>query len=142
MTKGEKIFENIQRLAYANGMTVNELCKMAKVSRGMIGDLQHGRRNDIGRITLDKLTHVLECTDEDILSQTIRHDPIPDKPMDNRGEASIDRIVNEIKERPELRRLFRAAIKANKQQVRSTAVLLESIVDAQYNGGILTDDEE
>ena len=142
MNKGEKIFENIKRLSYEKGMTINELCRQANVSRGMIGDYQHGRRNDMGRITLDKLTKVLGCTDEDILSETVRLDPMPDKPKDKRGDNSIDLLVAEIKERPELRRLLRAAVRANKQQVKSTAVLLESIVDAKYNGGVLTDDEE
>ena len=73
MDKGEKIHQNITRLAYEKGMGINDLCKQAKVSSGLIADLKHGRRENIGNITSAKLCKVLECNPEDILSWNTPH---------------------------------------------------------------------
>lgn len=133
MTKGLIIFKNIKRLAYANDMTINELCKKAKVSRGVIGDLEHGRRNGIGYVTICKLSEALGCDAEDIITEANESASISKQPKINRLEGFIDRASEALYDRPELRRLMRAAMKANRAQVNSTAILLESIVDVQGN---------
>lgn len=138
---GKKIYENIQRLAYEQGYTIQKLCEEAKVSAGTIGDLKHGRRTGIGNITIEKLIKVLGCTREDILDEGIRVDPMPDAPKADRLVLFIEEATEALREREELRRLVRAAMNANKQQVRSTAILLESITQAQAEGINLTDDE-
>lgn len=129
MTKGEKIYDNIKRLAYKKGMSVNALCKQAQVSRGMLGDFEHSRRDTLGQITIDKLTRVLECTPEDILSLKENNEAMPDAPKRDRSSFFIKQATEALEERQELRRLLRAAMKANKKQVDSTAALLESILD-------------
>ena len=140
--KGVKIYENIQRLAYERGYTIQKLCEEAKVSAGTIGDLKHGRRNGIGNITIEKLVKVLGCTREEILSEGIWIDPLPDAPKADRLVSFIEEVTEALREREELRRLMRAAMSANKQQVRSTAILLESITQAQSEGISFEDNEQ
>ena len=142
MDKGIKIHSNIMRLAYAKGLGISDLCKQAKVSSGIISDLKHGRRDNIGSVTVSKLCSVLGCEPEDILSMTEHKEPMPDRPYIDRFSPFMERVEVAMKETPELRRLIRAAMKATPLQVKSTAVLLESIVDAQANGGIIYSGEE
>ncbi len=141
MDRGLKIYENLKRLAYDRGLTIQKMCERAKVSPGTIGDLKHGRRNNIGNITVDKLMNALNCTREDILSEGIIGEPIPDAPKADRLVKFIAEAEVALREREELRRLLRAAMNANTQQVRSTAILLESITQVQMEGGLFTDDE-
>lgn len=129
-------------LAYANGMTIQKMCEAAKVSAGIIGDLKHGRRNNLGSITVDKLIKVLGCTAEDILHDPVTEKPMPDAPKADRSQHLYIEALTAMKERPEMRRLIRAALVANTQQVKSTAILLESITKANAEGGIFTDDVE
>ena len=142
MERGEIIYRNLQLLAYAKGMTIQKMCVEAGVSAGIIGDLKSGRRNNIGNITVDKLSRLLECTPDDILHDPITNQPIPDAPKADRSQGFYIKALNAMKERPEMRRLIRAAMNANTQQVKSTAVLLESITQAKINGGVLSDDGE
>lgn len=142
MDKGKKIHANIKRLAYAKGLGINDLCKQAKVSSGILSDLNHGRRDNIGNITVSKLCAVLECEPQDILSMKEHNEPMPERPNIDRFSPFMERVANAMKETPELRRLIRAAMKATPLQVKSTAVLLESIVDAQANGGIVYSGED
>ena len=141
MDRGLKIYENLKRLAYDRGLTIQKMCEKAKVSPGTIGDLKHGRRNNIGDVTIDKLTKALNCTREDILMEGIISEPLPDAPKADRLVKFIAEVEIALREREELRRLIRAAMKANTQQVRSTAILLESITQAQSEGGVIFDDE-
>lgn len=138
MISGKKVFENIKYLSYKRGMSLNQLCKEAEVSRGTIGDLEHGRRKKIGVVTLYKLCKTLECQPEEILNEEELEDPMPDAPKVKRDRITpmVEKAVEAMLVRPELRRLVRAALKANDLQVRSTAILLESIVDAQKDGGL------
>lgn len=140
--RGLVIYENLQRLAYAKGLTIQRMCNEAGVSPGIVGDLKHGRRNNIGKVTLDKLTRFLGCEEEDILHDPIRNIPLPDAPKADRSQGFYIKAFQAMQDRPEMRRLVRAAMKANTQQVRSTAILLESITEAQKEGGIFTDDVE
>lgn len=142
MDKGRKIHDNIMRLAYAKGLSISDLSKRAKVSNGILSDLKHGRRDNIGRVTVSKLCAVLDCRPEDLLSMTEHKEPMPDRPCIDRFSPFMERVEVAMKETPELRRLIRAAMKATPLQVKSTAVLLESIVDAQANGGIIYSGEE
>ena len=142
MDRGMIIYENLQRLAYERGLTVQKMCNEAKVSAGSIGDLKAGRRNNIGKVTVDKLVKFLGCTEEDIMNDPIVHQPIPESPKADRLEGFYAKAMDSMHERPEMRRLVRAAMKANTQQVKSTAILLESITQAYAEGGIITDDGE
>lgn len=141
MDNGERIFENIQRLAYSRGKTVHDVCRKAKVSAGIISDLKHGRRNSLGKITLEKLSSELGCRIEDI-TEAEDGSPMPEAPKSKRIDIFIERAVESMHERPEMRRLVRAAMKANTQQVKSTAILLESITQAQKEGLFLSGDEQ
>lgn len=142
MDKGKKIHSNIERLAYAKGLGLSDLCKAAKVSNGILSDLKHGRRDSIGNVTLSKLCAVLECDPKDILSMKENSEPMPERPNIDRFSYFMERVTEAMKDNKELRRLFRAAMKATPLQVKSTAVLLESIVDAQANGGIITSEQD
>lgn len=142
MVDGKKIYGNIQRLAYAQERTVNDVCRKAKVSAGVISDLKNGRRNSIGKITIDKLSKELDCQAEDIMFGKSDPSQLPESPKAMRTEAFIDRAVEALRDRAELRRLVRAAMKANTQQVKSTAILLESITQAQQEGLFGIHDEQ
>lgn len=141
MDEGKKIYENIQRIAYFQGRTVNDVCRKAKVSAGVISDLKNGRRKSIGKVTLEKLSKALDCRIEDILTGEDGL-PLPEAPKAMHIEGFIDRATDALRERPELRRLVRAAMKANTQQVKSTAILLESITRAQQEGLFGIHDEQ
>ena len=136
MISGKKVFENIKRLCYERGKSINQVCQEAEVSRGTIGDLEHGRRKKIGVVTLYKLCKVLECQPDEILNEEEFDEPMPDAPKVRRDRFTplANQTMQALVERPEFRRLIRAALKANDLQVKSTAVLLESIVDAQRSG--------
>lgn len=140
--RGLVIYENLQRLAYAKGLTIQKMCKEANVSPGILGDLKNGRRNNIGKVTVEKLTKFFGCEEEDILHDPIRNMPMPDAPKADRSQGLYVQAFKAMQDRPEMRRLVRAAMKATTQQVRSTAILLESITEAQKEGGIITDDVE
>lgn len=141
MTNGEMIHENIQKLARSQGRTIKDVCRKAKVSAGVISDLKSGRRNSIGKVTVEKLSKELGCRPEQILEWS-GVATMPEAPKAKRTEAFIDRAAESLRERPEMRRLVRAAMKANRQQVNSTAVLLESITQAQKEGLFLSGDEQ
>ena len=143
MISGKKVFENIKRLSYERGLTLNQLCKESTVSRGFLGDLEHGRKGKVGVVTLYKLCKVLECQPEEILNEEESPDPMPEAPKIKRDRITpmIEKAVQQLEERPELRRLVRAAMRANDLQVRSTAILLESIVDAQKNGELYGEED-
>lgn len=138
--RGKLIYKNIQTLAYAKGMTIQKMCKEAGVSPGIIGDLNNGRRSNIGKVTVQKLTDYLGCSEEDIFSDSDK--PMPKKATADRSQGMYVKAFEAMKERPELRRLVRAAMKASPQQVRSTAILLESITQVQLEGGMISDDDE
>jgi DNA-binding Xre family transcriptional regulator len=133
MIEGSKIYENIQRLSYKQDRTVNSVCKDAGVSPGIISDLKNGRRKQIGIVTLKKLATALDCSIEDITEEAVSGVPVGKFPKANRIEPFIERAIESMRERPEIRRLLKAAMNANRQQVLSTAILLESIVDVQSN---------
>lgn len=133
MDRGKQIYENITRIAYEQGRTLNEVCRNARVSHGIISDLKHGRRSGIGDVTIQRLMHTLNCRREDILAD-VEGAILPDPPKAKRTEASVDRMLDQLRdvlmERKELRKLLKAALKATDKQVHSTAVLLEAIIDA------------
>ena len=135
INKGLRIYNNIERLAYAQGMTVGELCKKVKVSRGMIGDLKTGRRDSIGQITCEKLARGLGCEPDEIIPKGSEPIEVGEKPAVNKTAHFIEKATKALEDDVELRRLMRAAMKATRKQVRSTAALLETIVDMNMTDG-------
>jgi len=142
--KGLQIYENIARLCYERGRTVNEVCDRANVSHGMLSDLRYGRRSGIGRVTIERLMKELQCTEKDILYGTGQGKEMPEAPKPDRVTPAVDRTLAELRtvmiERKEIHRLIKAALKASDKQVHSTAVLLETILEARE--GITVDGEE
>ena len=130
----EILYENIQRLAYAQGMTVSGLAESAGIRKSVLSDLKAGRNKTLRPATIYKLCEILDCSFADI---TEEHEdaPMPTKPQRRKTELNYIRIHKEIKERPEIRRLLRVAIKATDKQVRATAILLESIIEGTIGDG-------
>lgn len=141
MDRGKKIYENIQRLAYANGMTIGELCRKASVSAGSIGDLKHGRRDNIGTTTIQKLCAVLKCSPSEITTMAENPNPMPEKPQPDILGNFYAEAVAQMEERKELRRLVRVAMRATPVQVNATAVLLEEIISGTLTSERIKDED-
>ena len=132
------MFNNIQRLAYEQGLTISGLCEKAKIRRSVLFDLKYGKKQSLTGTTMQKLCDVLLCNIEDITTESRKNDPIPDRPKRKPAEFTYEKIHQELSTRPDVRRLMRAAMDATDKQVRATAILLESIVDGTLGSG---DDE-
>lgn len=134
-------YENIERMAYQQGMTISMLSDETHMRRSVLSDLKNGRKNQLSPITVRKLCEVLGCTEDDINKEYSGKDPMPDKPQRRQGEPTYDRYHEALKTRPEIRQLVRTAIKATPRQVRATALLLESIIDGSIERNVKEGDD-
>lgn len=138
------LYENIQRLAYKQGLTVSALCALAGMQKSVLFDLKVGRKKTLRATTIKKLCDALGCDMEDITDGTTEGQPMPDRPKRKAPDITYAALQEQILERQEIRRLVRIASKATDRQVHATATLLESIVDgtlgSETGGGFIEDE--
>lgn len=129
---GTQIYENIQRIAWKQGITIQSLCDEAGVRHSVLSDLKCGRNKNITDITLYKLATALDCDIEDF--KRIYKEPMPKRPS-RRSKLikEYEEVANAMQDRPELRRLMRVAVKASQKQVESVAALFETVVKGKWN---------
>ena len=129
------LYDNIQRLAYEQGLTVSGLCSKAKIQKSVLFDLKVGRKNTLRPSTIKKLCDVLGCEMEDITEGATEDSVMPERPKRKKPDITYAALQDQILNRAEIRRLVRIASKATDKQVHATATLVESIVDGTLGEG-------
>ena len=117
------MYDNVQRLAYEQGLTVSGLCTKT------------GRKNTLRPATIKKLCEVLGCEMEEITDGTSEDKPMPERPKRKKPDITYVALTEQILERAEVRRLVRIASKATDKQVHATATLLESVIEGTLGDG-------
>lgn len=129
------LYENIERLAYEQGLTVSGLCTKAGLQKSVLFDLKTGRKNTLRPATIKKLCDVLGCEMEEITNGTSEDKPMPERPRRKKPDITYVALTEQILERAEVRRLVRIASKATDKQVHATATLLESVIEGTLGDG-------
>lgn len=128
--KGTQVYENICRIAWGQHMTIHNLCIEAGLRPSVLSDLKFGRNQSISDVTAYKLAEVLDCDPSDFYR--VYTDPMPPKPTKaSRLRVEYEAVADALKDRADLRKLMRVAIKATPKQVNSVANLLETIVNGK-----------
>ena len=139
------LYENIERLAYEQGLTVSGLAVKAGMQKSVLSDLKSGRKKTLRPSSIKKLCDVMGCAMEDITEGPADGGvPMPDKPKRKKPDITYAALQEQILERQEVRRLVRIASKATDRQVHATATLLESVIEGtlgSWDGGEPTSDE-
>ncbi len=116
---GEKLVQNIKAIAVAKGIKMEYLYTAGKVTSGALSQWKSGETKP--RVaTLSRIADTLGVSMSDLMEGT---DSIKETP----ATEDMAEVLQAFRERPEMKMLFDAGLKANPETVRETARFLEGL---------------
>ena len=132
-----ELYERIRKLCFDYGTTTTKMCADTGISRSTISTLRQGRAVGMKPSTLKKIADYFDMTVDELLdginaptyTQTAKEVLLPEPMPDAEVTASdmID-ILTSVKERPEMKALFKSAQNASPDQIKTIVQLLDSMV--------------
>ena len=81
-----ELYNRIEQLCSANGITITQLCRGSGASRGSLTDLKMGRKQSLSADTLTKIAGYLEVSVDYLLGKEEQKEKSPSA----RGERGLD----------------------------------------------------
>ena len=127
--------ERIKRLCFEHDVSITQMCSDLGLSRNTYYSLKRRERGYMRMATIEKIARYFGMTAEEFLLDT--NAPLEDKVSltdsalaRSKHGTSADELISilqELKEKPELRVLFKSARGATSEQILATSKLLDSM---------------
>lgn len=118
-------FERVIDLCKENDTNLNRMCKDLGISRTLFYSLRDGRTKHMQEGTVKKLSDYFGISPEEFL-RPVREAQLDINNADNRMYADdIIDIIQDLRDRPELKVLFKRARNVSPEQIRAISHLLE-----------------
>lgn len=116
-----ELYNNIETLCKDNGITITKMCAESGVSRGSLTDLKMGRIQTLSATTLSQIASYFDVSVDYLLGNTNQK-----KPLVNDDEE-LTEYLEELKNRSEMRMLFKLAKNATKADVEQAVKIIEAL---------------
>jgi transcriptional regulator with XRE-family HTH domain len=117
------IIDRIKALAAEKGMKLNFITKQLGLSHTYFADVRNGK-NSISDTRLEVIAELLDTTAEYLKGKT----DIKQKPTANNGDE-LTEYLEELKNRSEMRMLFKTVRGATKKDVEAAVRIIEALKD-------------
>lgn len=116
------LYSRIEQLCKIHGISVNAMCKNAGVGQGTISDLKSGRSKSLSTPTAEKIAKYFDISPSELL---YGESPASDAPG---GEVQeLNELLEALKERSDLRILFRLSKNATVEDVQKAIKIIEAL---------------
>lgn len=115
------LYERIESLCKQYHITITVMCKESGASRASITDLKMGRKQSLSANTLTKIASYFDVSVDYLLGKTNQK-----KPFINEDEE-LTEYLEELKNRSEMRMLFKLAKGASKADVEQAVKIIEAL---------------
>lgn len=129
----DDMYNRIKRLCFENNTNITQMCRDTGIGRNTIMSLnQTGRVIGMKPATLKKIADHFGITVEELTGESaVQTEPKPAMPAQSKefSDAAVELIdiLQELKDRPELKILFKSAQGASSEQILATSKLLSSM---------------
>lgn len=128
MHTGREFYDNLEKIAWSRGMSIHALAAESGISPTNLSRLKYNRANDLYMKTCIKLADALHCSVNDLITPW-QEEEQQTAPRKSKLDSFMEDADQALRDRKEIRRLMRVALKASKKQINSVAALLETIVE-------------
>lgn len=125
------LYETIFDLCHKKGVTPSKMCDDLGISRSIVAGLRNGRTRGVQLRTAERMARYLDV-DPTVLMQAAYADDY--KPM-MKADIDADDIylcLQDLRDKPEFRMLFKASQKATPAQLEAVARMLEAMTLHDY----------
>ena len=112
------LYETLFSLCKEKNITGYRMCKDVGIQPSIMTDLKNGRRSGVGTDTAIKLANYFNVSVEYLLGKS------DEKKSVVNGDEELNECLEELKNRSELRMLFKLASKATKEDVEQAAKII------------------
>lgn len=113
------LYNNIKELCDDKGVTVSQMCIATGVRTGKLSDLKYGRKQTITLPVAEKIASYFGVSLDRLIYGS----------EGNSESRPYDIFVEEIRDRPEMKMLFKTSRNATKEQIELVANLLETMIE-------------
>lgn len=117
------LYEIIEKLCEAEGITITEMCRRANVPRGNLSDLLNNRQKSLSPKNLKKIADYFNVT-IDYLLTGIKKEPVTES-------DELEKYIDMLRTRPEMRLLLDTQDGATKEQVEENVRFLDALRKAK-----------
>ena len=117
------LYKSIKDVCEARGTTVSAMCLAIGKSKSLMSDLKSGRKKSLSSDVLQLIADHLHVSVESLLGREESKYLFDDDELSELRQA--------LRERPDLKMLFDAGLKATPQTVRQTAQFLEGLAKSE-----------
>lgn len=111
------LYNRIEALCAARGITITKMCRESGASRSALGDLNSGRSETLSTKTLSLIADYFGVTIDDVLG-------IKKAPSDD-GEGEMAGYLQQLRDRPETRMLLDYSKTMTKEDVEKMAEMMK-----------------
>lgn len=119
------MYKRIIELCDSHGVTPYKMCKETGISQGAITDLKNGRRQSLGFPIASKIADYFGINVESLYESDEQTKKDPTDMTDGEVKDELIEILEELKDRPEMRMLFKSARNATAEQIQAIANMIE-----------------
>lgn len=117
----EDLYKRIEELCGQKDISIYKLCKEAGIRTSVLTDLKAGRKKGLNSATISKLASCLHVSADAILGG----DSV--KAKEAAENVELEEYLEELKNRPEMRMLFKLAKGATKEDVEQAVKIIEAL---------------
>lgn len=138
-----ELYKKIESLCVEKGVTKAQMCKDVGISQGNISDLKHGRKASFSAKNMLKLSEYFNVPIEYLTDNSVTYSynserltEIWKQAKESASKASLSvtpeemsdlaETFNALRDRPEMKMLFKSAKNATKDQIEAVARMLDS----------------
>ena len=115
------MYNRIEELCKEKNITVTEMCRELKITRSSLSELSSGRAKSISADKVSKIADMFEVSASYITGETEQK-----KPLVNDDEE-LTEYLDELKNRSEMRMLFKLSKGATKAEVEQAVKIIEAL---------------
>ena len=116
-----ELYKRIESLCQNYKVSITEMCRESGASRASITELKMGRTQELSTATLTKIASYFDVSVDYLLGKTNQK-----KPFINEDEE-LTEYLEELKNRSEMRMLFKLAKGATKADVEQAVKIIEAL---------------
>lgn len=115
-----ELYDRINQISKAHGLNITSLCKKAGVARSLMSELNMGRTKTITLETAAKFADALGISVDDLLGVEQKEKPATE-------DDELNRYLDELRNRPEMRMLFSVSEGCTKEEVEQAVRIIEAL---------------
>lgn len=124
-----KMYERIDSLCKENSLTVSKMCKELSITRSCLSELNSGRTDILSTKNTNKIASFFNVSVDYLMGKTDKKSPTVQDSGDEliNGDAELTEYLEELKNRDEMRMLFKLAKGATKEDVERAVAIIEAL---------------